>query len=104
MGYYMAGFTDITGVDHNPQPRYPFKFKRGDWRDVDLSEYDFIHASPPCQAFLVYTQWNRSLGRYDNYQNLIGPVRAALKTSKKPYVIENVVGAPLERSDRKSVV
>ncbi len=30
VGYRRAGFTEIVGVDINPQRRYPFEFVRGD--------------------------------------------------------------------------
>ena len=54
-GYSAAGFTDIVGVDINQQPHYPYTFVMTDALDyltsADLSSFDFIHASPPCQAF-----------------------------------------------------
>jgi DNA (cytosine-5)-methyltransferase 1 len=90
VGLARAGF-DVTGVDIEPQPRYPFKFICADALDVDLAGYDFIWASPPCQKYSSL----KSLTTKE-YADLIEPIRAKLKAAGKPYIIENVEGAPLE--------
>lgn len=93
-GYAAAGF-DVVGVDIEPQPRYPYEFHQADaleWYTENHQGFAAVHASPPCQAY-------SSLGsRYDrgNHPDLVAPVRAALRASGLPYVIENVVGAPLD--------
>lgn len=93
-GYNDAGF-EITGIDITEQPHYPFDFIQGDALDLDagfLSEFDAIHASPPCQAYSVTA---KRTGRGDDWPMLIGPTREMLRKTGLPYVIENVVGAPL---------
>jgi DNA (cytosine-5)-methyltransferase 1 len=92
MGYHRAGF-DVTGVDIVPQPRYPFDFLQGDALQYVAEhghEFDVIHASPPCQA---YTNAQKIMG--NAHPDIIEPTRAALIATGKPYIIENVVGAPL---------
>lgn len=93
-GYSDAGFTEIVGVDHAPQPRYPFNFIEDDALDflhrVDLNDFDLIHASPPCQ---LWTFGN--VGRETDHIDLITPIRDALEGRGVDYVIENVPGAPL---------
>lgn len=92
VGYHRAGF-EVTGVDLYPQPRYPYQFIQADaleyladhWRD-----YDVIHASPPCPP---HTAINHA--RKGKLQSLIEPTREALRSTGKPYIIENVPGAPL---------
>lgn len=37
----------------------------------------------------------RHLGRSENHPDLIDPIRKIFKRSGTPYIIENVVGAPL---------
>lgn len=90
MGYSQAGF-EVTGVDINPQPHYPFDFIQADalqyvWEHAD--EYDIIAASPPCQAYAITNRLNEN-----DYPDLVDGTRALIQ--HKPYVIENVVGAPL---------
>lgn len=92
-GYVRAGF-DVIGVDIMPQPRYPYRFVQADALDyvaVHGHEYDCIHASPPCQAFSVLKHMRNS----KEHPNLMPQTRAALIEAGKPYVIENVPGAPL---------
>lgn len=110
MGYHRAGF-EVVGVDIKPQPRYPFAFVQmdaiatietllagnfitdnhgGAWY---LCSFDAIHASPPCQKYtLAGQQWRKS-GVI--YSDLVEKTRQALVKSGKPYIIENVPGAPL---------
>jgi DNA (cytosine-5)-methyltransferase 1 len=95
MGYYRAGF-EVVGVDIKPQPHYPFEFHQADALEYCAAhgaEFDAIHASPPCQAYSMAGQQWRLGGK--EYQDLIEPTRQLLKKIGKPYVIENVPGAPL---------
>lgn len=90
-GYHRAGF-DIVGVDHKPQKRYPFEFHQADALEFLAehgSEFDLIHASPPCQRFSTATPMSHRKKHLD----LITPTRAALLKIGKPYIIENVTGA-----------
>jgi DNA (cytosine-5)-methyltransferase 1 len=92
MGYYRAGF-DVVGVDINPQPRYPFEFVQGDALEYCAAhgtEFDVIHASPPCQA---HTRINHA--RKAKTSSLVSLTRDEVVLSGKPYIIENVQGAPL---------
>jgi DNA (cytosine-5)-methyltransferase 1 len=97
MGYHRAGF-DVCGVDIDPQPHYPFKFVQADalsylaehWR-----EYDAFHASPPCQKFTTLQNVNRARGLDNDHPDFIEATRRVLIATGKPYVIENVQGAPL---------
>jgi len=89
-GYADAGF-DVTGVDIAAQPRYPFTFVQADAIAFILehgTEFDFIHASPPCQHD---TNCQRIQG--NTHPDLINPTRAALDTTGRPWVMENVGGA-----------
>ena len=97
VGYARAGF-DVTGVDIEPQGRYPYLGLIQDdalavLADADfVAEFDVIHASPPCQRYSVTAaRWDSR----DRHPDLVGPVRELLRATGKPYVIENVVGAPL---------
>lgn len=89
-GLYRAGF-EVTGVDIQDQPNYRFEdFHQADALTFPLKGYDFIWASPPCQAHTLARRI-----RKNDHPDLIAPIRERLKASGIPYCIENVPGAPL---------
>jgi DNA (cytosine-5)-methyltransferase 1 len=91
MGYHRAGF-DVVGVDNRPQPRYPFEFRQADALEFCRAhggEFDAIHASPPCQAYSRETPASCKA----RHPDLIGVTREALRSTGRPYVIENVEDA-----------
>lgn len=92
MGLWRAGF-DVVGVDIKPQPRYPFMFLQADALEVRFQGFDFIWASPPCQQFCALATREDLSG----YPDIIDPIRQRLIASGKPWVIENVPGAPIRK-------
>jgi hypothetical protein len=93
-GYEAAGF-DVVGVDFVEQDGYPAEFHRADaltFLAKHGREFDAIHASPPCQGYTLLQAVNKNL-----HPRLIEPTRALLEGVGVPWVIENVVGAPLVR-------
>lgn len=95
VGYVQAGF-EVVGVDIRPQKNYPYEFHQADALTFPLEGFDAYHASPPCQHYTQMLNWNRQIK--ERYPDLIATVRGLLKATGKPYVIENVPGAPVEKS------
>lgn len=94
-GYELAGFTTIYGVDINPQKHYPYPFSKLDAvvaleEAVDKQDFDFIHASPPCQKFSTLNKVNKR-----QYPDFISKIRELLNEIGIPYIIENVPNSPL---------
>jgi DNA (cytosine-5)-methyltransferase 1 len=93
MGYHIA-FPNawIVGVDNVPQPDYPFQFIQRDALTLrDFDEFDLVHASPPCQHYSVGTRDSST------YPDLVGLMARRLVDAKVPYVIENVMQAPMRK-------
>lgn len=88
-GYALAGF-DVVGVDHRPQPRYPFRFLQADAMIIELDGYDVVHASPPCQAYSRTKSVHKK-----KHPELVPAIRQRLQENGALWVIENVPGAPL---------
>lgn len=87
---------EIVGVDIKNQPRYPFQFRLANAMHYPLEGFDFIWASPPCQAYTALRKmWNAR-----SHDDLIPRTRERLIPTQIPYVIENVPGAPLGFSAR----
>jgi len=107
MGMYQAGAEHITGVDIEYQPEYPgndlfhaaeFDFIQSDFCHIDpdwMQDFDFIWASPPCQAYSYAGHRWRNAGK--KYDDLVNKTRRLLHWSGVPFVIENVPGAPIRK-------
>lgn len=92
-GYWRsARFSEIIGVDIEPKmrTRYAFDFVCADALSLDyefLLQFDFIHASPPCQAY------SRMTPDTSQHMRLVAATHLMLQAAGKPYVIENVGGS-----------
>lgn len=98
-GFQRAGFK-VLGVDFKKQPRYcGEKFIQADAllflanaiESGFVNEFAFIHTSPPCQGYSN----SKNNGCHKDAPLLIPQTRELLIESQKPYLIENVEGAPL---------
>lgn len=100
-GYALSGF-DVVGVDINEHLDHPgsnlfcrgFRFIQADaitFAKRHASAFDAVHASPPCQAHSAL----RHLYPQREYECYIERTRDILSGLACPWVIENVVGAPL---------
>jgi site-specific DNA-methyltransferase (adenine-specific) len=90
MGLHRAGF-EVVGVDIENKTRYPFEFHQADALEYPLDGFDFIWASPPCQAFT----YANNMDVRGKHLNLIPPIRERLAKTSAATCIENVPGAPL---------
>ncbi|MER6298576.1 SAM-dependent methyltransferase [Kitasatospora sp. NPDC001539] len=96
MGYHLAGYR-VLSLDNAPQPRNPLAFLQADAVQFIREHghlFDFVHASPPCQR---YTRCQKIRRR--EHPDLIAPTRAALQSTGRPWVIENVEEARAELHD-----
>jgi DNA (cytosine-5)-methyltransferase 1 len=94
-GYWLSGrFSEIVGVDTaDMSTRYSFDFIQRDALNLTydfLLDFDFIHASPPCQAYSKITP-DKS-----KHPRLISATHLMLAAAGKPFVIENVEGSGQE--------
>jgi DNA (cytosine-5)-methyltransferase 1 len=89
MGLYRAGF-EVVGVDIKTQPHYPFEFHQADAMTYPLEGFDAYWASPPCQRYSSATPEKSRA----NHPDLYISTREKLQTTGKPWILENVIGAP----------
>jgi DNA (cytosine-5)-methyltransferase 1 len=100
LGLRWAGFDRVIGVDVQDLGVYyesvVGEFHRMRWEEGlerFAGEADLIWASPPCHRYSRLTQSRPGLA--ETKPDYIPPVREALIASGKPWIIENVQGAPL---------
>jgi DNA (cytosine-5)-methyltransferase 1 len=96
-GYINAGF-QVVGIDIYEQTNYPGLYINAPalfYLFRHFNEFDFIHASPPCQKYSKSTAIHRNKGK--RYQDIISLLRNRLLKTGKPFCIENVPTAPLRK-------
>ena len=98
-GYALAGFDEIVGWDINNQPNYLFEFHQGDAMKIlkdksYLSQFDLIHASPPCQAHTRAKHLRDAQGSKSKFDDLLTPTLELLRQQTVPWIVENVQGSP----------
>jgi len=105
VGIDRAGF-QVVGIDIKPQPNYPFPFFQlgaiqflKNLTEAELKDVLWIWSSPPCQAHSWSAKRWISGARNQKkrkYPDMIAKTRKLLDKTGKPYIIENVAGAPLK--------
>lgn len=101
MGYYQAAQDlgidiEITGIDIEPQPNYPFNFIKDDaveYLKHNWEKYSHLHASPPCQEYSVSTSPFKIKGK--RYRDNLMEIRIEMSKTQLPGVVENVMPAPI---------
>jgi len=93
-GISNAGYL-VCGVDIKFQSNYPYEFYLDNALTCNLDGYDAYFASPPCQDYSVSTALHKSKGK--EYPDIVSSVRDRLLKTGKPFVIENVSGAPIRK-------
>ena len=101
VGYFQAAKElgieiEITGIDNEPQPNYPFTFIQSDAIDYireNGHKYTHYHASPPCQLYSKSTAMYRKQGKI--YHDLVDITRFEIEKTGLTGVIENVPSAPI---------
>jgi DNA (cytosine-5)-methyltransferase 1 len=102
-GYQRSGF-QVVGIDNKPQKHYC-----GD-RFIKMDAIEFLdaylagkfpraaafHASPPCQGYMIAGRIPSVGHAHIDTLKLVEPVRERLIATGKPFIIENVPGAPLQ--------
>ena len=119
-GLLLGGYKTVIGVDRE---RHKTSYEHANGRhgdammhfvqlDVqtltpaDLQAFDLVWASPPCQAYTGIIPKSMREKHQERWQaqgrhlDLIPFTRELLRQSGKPYIIENVQGAPLHRPIR----
>lgn len=94
-GYWLSGcYSEIVGVDiADMSSSYSFDFVQADATKLDynfLTQFDMIHASPPCQAYSKLTPDKT------RHLRLIPSTHLMCVASGLPYVIENVEGSGID--------
>ena len=92
-GLLWAGFDEVIGIDIRKPTSYPGTFIQADIHDlpVDVHDFDFVWASPPCQ---LWTTGNHRWKTKVDHPNLI-PITRKLLAGHPFTCIENVPQAPI---------
>ena len=103
IGLQQAGF-EVVGIDIKRHRNYPGHFIQDDvlnlryplFRSVDIMEFDFIWASPPCQRFSQGTLCAKNKDKYKEHPDFI-PATRELLAQHDLTCIENVPRSPIRK-------
>lgn len=110
-GYSAAGFrvvcvdTDKAALRHNPHEHYQADaldvLRCGRVGPYRLTDFDALHASPPCQIHSATRKLADAQGRGSGRAvDLLAPTLALLADVPQPWVVENVARSPLRDQPR----
>lgn len=94
-GIYLGAFRayhpdfDIVYQDINGLRDLP-----GDMLDINLDDYDFVIATPPCNAWSHANSENRLSDYALSTRHLLPDILLKLRYINKPYIVENVRNYP----------
>ena len=98
-GILNAGYDEIFGIDVQIPSAYPGTFIQADLAEaelpVDITAFDFVWASPPCQRYSIATK-SRGGGHHLTHPDLIPRTRELMETHPMT-CIENVPGSPVRQ-------
>ena len=96
IGLKQAGFDVIVGIDINKNcgKRYPYDFILADALSppLDITDFDLVWASPPCEGFSSASNASKQKGK--EYVDLLTPTRSMIE-NHPCFCIENVSNAPM---------
>lgn len=91
--YLASGYGIIDHQNVTYQDKYISRDIKGDMLEIDLSNYDIVLASPPCNYYSRALSYrNREKSKYANETaHLLPSILDKLKDNDKPYIVENVI-------------
>jgi site-specific DNA-cytosine methylase len=96
--YLASGYAKLEYENVIYQDKFIMRDIQGDMLDIDLSGYDVIIASPPCNYY-SRANWRRNVSNYSlSTKHLLPDIIKKLKKINKPFIVENVMNKSLMKN------
>lgn len=98
--YLAAGNAQLLKLGENDfiityQDKFIKRDLGGDMLDIDLSDYDILIATPPCNYY-SRANYRRDISIYSQQtKHLLPEIIKKFKITKKPFIVENVINKKL---------
>ena len=95
-GIYLGSYTALhPNYDIDYQDINGLRDIGGDMLDIELTNYDIIIATPPCN-YWTKANYRRETSEYAlKTKHLLPDILDKLRRTNKPYIVENIRNAPL---------